>query len=225
MRSRSLGGIVLAFVALAALASHALADTPAPSATPAESAAPQPTVAGAGASAPSASAAVPAHPATGYGYSTKPAAGGATRRPVARTTARPAPAGAIATLPDFEMEADGSSRLCVELNQSVQVEERVAKGQLTYVLKGTHVTMRNNLNPLETVHFNTPAVRARLAPSGGDLLFIIELRTQASASWKITPAKDGTAILMVDFAKGSYLDPATPPPPAPRPSTSAAPRR
>lgn len=212
--SRLMWGSVLVAVALAPAA---FADAPAASSAPADSAAPV--------TPPSASvSAAPARPATGYGYSTRPAAA-AGARPVQRTAAaRPAaPSGPVATLPGFEMQSDGSSRLFVQLTQTVQVEERVAKGQLTYVLKGTHVTVHNNQNPLETVHFNTPVTRARLVPSGGDLLFVIELRAAATPTWKITPAKDGSAILMVDFPKGSYLG--APPPPAPPPSGSAAPRR
>jgi hypothetical protein len=103
------------------------------------------------------------------------------------------------------MQADGSSRLFVALTQTVQVEEHPAKGVLTYVLKGAHVALHNNTNPLVTVHFNTPVVRARLVPVGTDLHFIVELRAAVTATWKVTPGKDGTSLLMVDFPKGTYL--------------------
>jgi hypothetical protein len=132
----------------------------------------------------------------------------------------------VATLPGFEMEADGSSRLFVQLTQSVAIEERVAKGQITYVLKGAHVAVHNNQNPLETVHFNTPVVRARLVPSGGDLLFVIELRAQAAPVWKLVAAKDGSSILNVDFPKGAWLGaPAPSAPPAPSASAASRPAR
>ena len=218
MLSRLAWGSVLVAVALAPAA---FADAPpAGSAAPAGSgAAPEPSA--------SASATAAPRPATGYGYSrptARPAATGA--RPVQRTAVArpPVPSGPVATLPGFEMQADGSSRLFVQLTQTVQVEERAAKGQITYVLKGAHVSVHNNQNPLETVHFNTPVTRARLVPSGGDLLFVIELRAAATPTWKITAAKDGSAILMVEFPKGAYLG-TPPPPPAPPPSGSAAPRR
>ncbi len=125
------------------------------------------------------------------------------------------------------MEADGSSRLFVQLTQSVPIEERAAKSKTAYVLKGAHVSVHNNQNSLGTVHFNTPVVRARLVPSGADLLFIVELRAPATATWKLNAAKEGGAMLYVDFPKGTYLSAppaAPPPPPAPRPSASA-PRR
>ncbi len=243
MRSRLLWASVVA-AGVVALASRggvrlALADTPsAGSAAPATSAAPAGTVTAAGSAAPSATA--PPRPATGYGWSNHAPAGGArpaAARPVGRTAAaHPAPTGPVATLPGFEMEADGSSRLFVQLTQSVAIEERVAKGQITYVLKGAHVTVHNNQNPLETVHFNTPVVRARLVPSGGDLLFVIELRAAATPTWKLVAAKDGSSILNVDFPKGAWLGapappPASPPPapppsaPAPRAGASTPPKR
>lgn len=147
-------------------------------------------------------------PATGYGWGDpKPKAGpkGAVARPVARAVRPAPPTGPIATLPGFEMQADGSSRLFVALTQTVAVEEHKAQGVLTYVLKGAHVALHNNLNALVTVHFNTPVVRARLVPVGNDLHFIVELRAAVTPTWKVTPGKDGTSLVMVDFPKGSYL--------------------
>ena len=151
---------------------------------------------------------------TGYGYSdhtpraTTPARTGGLQvrsgvrahRPVV-----PAVAGPVATLPGFEMTAEGGSRLFVELSQAVQVDERKARGSLTYVLHGAHVTVHNNTNPLVTVHFNTPVASARLVQSGRDLLFVVSLRADASPTWKINPGKEGSSILTVDFPKGSYV--------------------
>jgi len=156
---------------------------------------------------------------TGYGYSDH------TARPPANQPPPPPPrgglqvrsgtrahrpvvpivAGPVATLPGFEMLAEGGSRLFVELSQAVQVDERKARGSLTYVLHGAHVTVHNNTNPLVTVHFNTPVASARLVPSGHDLLFIVSLRSDAAATWKINPGKEGSSVLTVDFPKGSYI--------------------
>jgi hypothetical protein len=151
---------------------------------------------------------------TGYGYSD--------HTPQARTPAHtgglqvrsgtrahhpvvPVTAGPVATLPGFEMLAEGGSRLFVELSQTVQVDERKVRGSVTYVLHGAHVTVHNNTNPLVTVHFNTPVASARLVPSGRDLLFVVSLRADASPTWKINPGKEGSSILTVDFPKGSYV--------------------
>jgi hypothetical protein len=111
----------------------------------------------------------------------------------------------VATLPGFEMLPDGGSRLFVEISKTVNVEERRSERVLTYILKGTRVVYRNNENSLVTVHFNTPVTRARLLPSGRDLLFSVDLRADASPAWKMVAETDGSATLQVDFAKGSFL--------------------
>jgi hypothetical protein len=156
--------------------------------------------------------------ATGYGYSDTPPprrTGGAAPR-ARRVAARPA--GPVATLPGFEMRGDGGSRLFVQLTQSVTVEEKRAAGTVTYVLKGAHVLKHNNQNALVTVHFNTPVSRARLVPQGGDLLFVVEMRANAQPTWKLEPAKDNSAVLTIDFAKGDFLGSG---PAAPQPEPNA----
>ena len=153
---------------------------------------------------------------TGYGYSdhtarppvtAPPKRGGLQVRSGTRAhhPVVPAAAGPVATLPGFEMLAEGGSRLFVELSQPVQVDERKVRGSLTYVLHGAHVTVHNNTNPLVTVHFNTPVASARLVPSGHDLLFVVSLRADATPTWKINPGKEGSSILTVDFPKGSWV--------------------
>ncbi len=140
-----------------------------------------------------------------------PAAGAATVpiASIARTTVTHAGkahyAGPIATLPGFEMLPDGGSRLFVEVSQSVGVEEKKTARALTYVLKGTRVAHRNNENALVTVHFNTPVARARLLPSGRDLLFSVDLRADAVPAWKVVSESDGSATLQIDFPRGSFL--------------------
>ena len=211
----------LAF-AQAAGPSTATPDAPPPSAT----AAPNTT----SAAAPSSSA---QHPATGYGWSatksSAPPSGGARGR---RWTGAPRSAAPDAILPGFETLGDGSSRLFVQLTKSVAIEEKKAPDAraITYVLKGARVHLHNNTNALVTVHFNTPVSRARLVPHGGDVLFVVELRANVAPTWKMTPAKDGTAILQIDFPRGDYLSgdaphSATPAPTATSPvgAASAAP--
>jgi hypothetical protein len=153
---------------------------------------------------------------TGYGYSdhtpqTQTQTPARTGRLQVRSGTRahhpvvPVTGGPVATLPGFEMLAEGGSRLFVELSQTVPVDERKVRGSVTYVLHGAHVTVHNNTNPLVTVHFNTPVASARLVPSGRDLLFVVSLRADASPTWKINPGKEGSSILTVDFPKGSYV--------------------
>ena len=150
---------------------------------------------------------------TGYGYSDHtartqtppPPRGLQVRSGVRHHPVVPVVAGPVATLPGFEMLAEGGSRLFVELSQTVPIDERKVHGSITYVLHGAHVTVHNNTNPLVTVHFNTPVASARLVPSGHDLLFVVSLRADATPTWKINPGKEGSSVLTVDFPKGSWI--------------------
>jgi hypothetical protein len=142
----------------------------------------------------------------GYSYADpKPAKGQPQPRAVHHPPAPAKHVGPVATLPGFETLGDGTTRVFVQLTESVPVEERKAKGTITYVLKGAHVTIHNNTNPLVTVHFNTPVNQARLKPAGNDLLLVIDLRAASTPAWKMTTAKEGGAILQVDFPKGTFL--------------------
>ena len=136
----------------------------------------------------------------GVSFQDKPAQ----RSPVARAVIRRS--GPLASFPGFEQLPDGGTRLFVQLNQSVPVEERRAQGSITYVLKGAHLRVHNDANPLVTVHFNTPVFRARLVPSGNDLLFILELRAAATPTFKLTDNQDRSATLQIDFPKGDFIN-------------------
>jgi hypothetical protein len=168
--------------------------------------------------APAASSAAPAGSLGSYAWSSTP------QKRVAGV--RRHAAGPEATLPGFESLADGSTRLFVQLTKTVPIEERKAKGSVTYVLKGAHVAIRNNTNALVTTHFNTPVSRARLVPHGADLFFVVELRANVAPVWKMVATKDNTAMLTIELPRGDYLGggpaPVSTTPAAPAPSASAA---
>jgi hypothetical protein len=92
------------------------------------------------------------------------------------------------------------------------------------VSKGAQVLQRNNRNALVTVHFNTPVSRARLVPAGRDLHFVLDMRADVAPTFKVTPAKDNSAILQIDFAKGDFLPAAGAEAPAPDPVDPNAPK-
>ncbi len=169
---------------------------PAPAAS-SEGAAPAPTTAG---TAPPAGSSAPVVPATGYGWSEKPTT---PKRHIRAVRAKPQTPDAI--MPGFEMLADGSSQLFVELSKPVPYDTKTSRGGIVYVLKGAHVDKRNNFNPLVTVHFNTPVTSARLVPHGKDLWFVIDLRASVQPSVTMDAAKDGGAVLRIGFPSGSYL--------------------
>jgi hypothetical protein len=129
-------------------------------------------------------------------------------KPVRRAkSARAAPhrAGPRATFPGFEQLADGASRFFVHISQSVPVEERRAAGSVTYVLRGAHLRVHNDAHALVTVHFNTPVFRARLVPQGNDLLFVLDMRSASTPTFKMQEGQDKSATLQIDFPKGEFL--------------------
>jgi hypothetical protein len=89
---------------------------------------------------------------------------------------------------------------------------RPGRGNITYVLKGAHLTRWNNTNPLVTVHFNTPVTEARLVPHGKDLWLVVDLRAAVQPSVSMDAPKEGGAVLNIDFAKGDYLPAGVAPP-------------
>jgi hypothetical protein len=177
----------------------------APATTAAASASPATPPAPEASSAP----AKPVVPATGYDWSTPKARPGV--RAHASHVARPKKNTPDAIMPGFETLPDGSTRLFVELSQPVPYDTKKAAGSITCVLKGAHVDRRNNYNPLVTVHFNTPVTSARLVPHGRDLWFIVELRANVVPTVAMDTAKEGTAMLRIEFPKGNFLPPASAP--------------
>ena len=219
-------GSVRSFVVPVGVTAIALASSLAFAQVPASTGAPPPPGGGAStAPAPTASAsAAPDKFTTGGGdvggftFTDKPAG-----RRAAAAAAAPSRVvrrgGPLATFPGFEQLNDGGSRLFVQLSQTVPVEQRVAAGSITYVLKGAHLRVHNDTNALVTVHFNTPVFRARLTPSGNDLLFVLELRSAATPTFKVQDNPDHTSTLQIDFAKGEFLGNDTMVAPEERPTT------
>lgn len=194
--ARSVGCLALVLVPVVAFAQGAAPSASAPAPPPP------------GGSAPPASSGTGAAPADNTPKSTGDI-GGATfsDKPVRHARRRSAPrrAGPRATFPGFEQLPDGGSRFFVHLSQSVPVEEHRAAGSLTYVLHGAHLRVRNDAHPLVTVHFNTPVFRARLTPRGKDLLFVLEMRSAAAATFKMNENQDKTSTLQIDFPKGDFI--------------------
>jgi hypothetical protein len=124
----------------------------------------------------------------------------AKRKPAAR------PRGPVVERPGFSLKEGGGSQLLVHVSERVPVEERREKHRLIYVLRGVSARTRNTLRPLETQHFRTPVLRAHLVPKGADLWFIVELRSDAAATWQLTDAADKSVTLTVDFAALSDAD-------------------
>src|SRR5262245_34045896 len=108
---------ICAALAVAPALAMAQGAGPAPTAAPGDAATAAPTDTGA---APAASSAAPVIPATGYGWTTKPTP----KHHVRAVRASKNAPGAI--MPGFEMNADGSSQLFVELTKPVQYDTKTS---------------------------------------------------------------------------------------------------
>jgi len=210
----------LMFVATWIVASPLAAQTAPPASPPATASAaaapataPSPAGRAAGdSSAPAAAPSPPPRPATGYAPASTPrkgvvrlGSGKGTKRVTKARVDRKAQSGAFVVEPGFELLEGGGSRFFVELGQAVPVEQRKAKGAMTFVLKGARNAFRNNENPLVTEHFNTPVRRAKLVPSGKDLLFVFDLREDVGATQRVVTTNEGHAMVQIDFGPGSFV--------------------
>ncbi|WP_437839616.1 hypothetical protein [Sorangium sp. So ce1153] len=157
-------------------------------------------------SAPAAPKAAPAPaktPAAGKPAVSAPRAGAPQRPARARKPkkkdAQPDVAGRpIATFPGFRMLPTGGSRVFVQIHGGkVDVAESKAAGRLVYRMKGAGAIQTNRF-PLVTSFFATPVNQVQLVDQGNDLDMVIELRTQADATYRVIETEQGI-VLQVDF--------------------------
>jgi hypothetical protein len=239
MNRRAVGPTVLAavvvLVAFAGATARAQQDTPPPappasaqpSASPANSVAPAaPASSGDAPAASGAPASTPKSAVMGYAYSEHARPAAATAAPVHHARMVRHAGEALATFTGFEMLADGGSRLFVQLDKTVEVEQAkdvevaprahgrkgkraaaAATNRLVFTFKGAELEHFNDSHSLETMHFNTPILRARLEPAGRNLRLVVVLRADATPTLKSVPAKDNGSIVQIDFPQGTYLPP------------------
>jgi len=146
-----------------------------------------------------------------------PARENAQRNPTQRAARKgKAQKGPIAYSPGFRMLPDGSSRVFVELNEKVTVQEIKSQGSISYVLTGVRVPTHNNRHTLMTHYFNTPVSGVRLVQGKDDARLVVDLRTPATATSRVVELTPGRwYALEVDFPAGAYVsdairDPAPP---------------
>lgn len=140
------------------------------------------------------------------------------------------------TFTGFDEHADGSSRLYVKLSHPVSVEPTFSGTHLEYALIGTRIPIKNNENPLITSHFGAQVVSARLVledhskgkgkkrgkvkaavpPVADAARLVIETREAVKPPYKMLRNSDGSAVLVIDFARPSKT-------PAPEPDVIAPP--
>ncbi|MCS6901481.1 MAG: hypothetical protein RMJ98_08210 [Myxococcales bacterium] len=138
------------------------------------------------------------------------------------------PEGPVATLLGFEALPGGSSRIYVELSESVTVTQHEAQGQIVFVLENAQIQTSNTENALELSYHNTPVLRAKLrrarldkqdkkARKGGrDVELLLEMKAEVKPMHRLVEGRKGTYRLEVEFpaGSGSGSDAPSPPPPS-----------
>ncbi|MBW2277293.1 MAG: hypothetical protein JRF63_07365 [Deltaproteobacteria bacterium] len=112
--------------------------------------------------------------------------------------------GTWVTWPGFIMLPDGSSRVFLQTTKPLEYKRADKKNRVTLKLKGAEVFLKNNRNPLVTIHFNTPVRRGYLTSRGGAVEFVLEMKVSATASIAQFADQDGYHYLFVDFPAGQY---------------------
>jgi hypothetical protein len=103
------------------------------------------------------------------------------------------------TFTGFHVFADGSSRIWVRLTHAVNVEQVSTRGKVTFVLKGAKVPGRNNKNPLNTSHFTSSVMSARLVATKSDTELVINLKQAVIPKHRVVARPDGTTSVQIDF--------------------------
>lgn len=118
--------------------------------------------------------------------------------------------GVVLSWPGFV--AEGGGRFFVQSNHPIVPTVQFLGDRVELTFPRARVHLANSVRWLETQHFNTPVVRARLERRRHDVVLVLHLRTPMQPS--VTQANSGNfAYTYVDFPAGSYL-----PAPAPTPA-------
>lgn len=107
----------------------------------------------------------------------------------------------IATLPTFEVLADGRSLVTVQVSGTTTATEQKAEGRLVYALKGVQVPARVNRMPLPTQNFETRVSQVQLeqTPDGANL--VIDLREPTADAQHTVSDLEGGTMLAVTIPK------------------------
>ena len=139
--------------------------------------------------------------ATGYegvspGTGTPPAARRLERRTGARAQA------SILTWPGFTAQAGGGSRFFVQTTAPVTTEVRTTADRVEVIFRNTRIHLANSRRWLETRHFETPVLRARLERRGRDMVLVMHLRGAATPTVSSGAGEGGFHFVYVDFPAG-----------------------
>ncbi len=127
----------------------------------------------------------------------------ASRAPGAPTNGCPGPGPAEATFAGFQPAENGGATVFVQLTDSVKVEVVQGKGEVTYVMKGATVVVRNNKNPLVATEFDSSVARVQLVPEKDAVRLVVRLKADVKPTHRV-----------VRQGRGAVLEVQVPPAPA-----------
>lgn len=107
-------------------------------------------------------------------------------------------ASAVLTWTGFE-RTDASSRVFFQLSTSVEPEISVEGMRVFVKLPRTSVKIRNNRRKLITKFFKTPVNEVKVSRTGKDVLVVLELRWEATPTWRFEAGPNGYTVLVMEF--------------------------
>ena len=129
---------------------------------------------------------------------------------------------AVLTWTGFQRK-QASSQVFFQLSASVEPDITVESGRVFIKLPRTAVKIRNNRRSLITKYFKTPINEVKVSRAGKDVLVVLELRWEATPSWRFEVGQNGYQVLIVEFPDAPNQDGGAPPaPPHPAPPAKAA---
>lgn len=106
------------------------------------------------------------------------------------------------TFSGFQTFPDGSSRLFVRLTGKPRLTKNTSERTVIFLMENTFVGVRNNKNPLDVSHFQTPLLRAQLVEKGADVQLVMQLRKAAKQvlmQHRFTERSDDSYSLQIDL--------------------------
>ncbi|MFO7566026.1 MAG: hypothetical protein R6X02_25505 [Enhygromyxa sp.] len=125
---------------------------------------------------------------------------------------------AVLTWTGFE-RGESSSRVFVQLSASVEPEISVEGTRVFVKLPRTSIKIKNNRRSLITKYFKTPVDEVKINRTGKDVLVVLELRWEATPSWRFEVGQNGYQVLVLEFPDGPSDSSRPPTPPSPTPPT------
>lgn len=131
---------------------------------------------------------------------------------------------AVLTWTGFERSENGS-RVFIQLSAAVEPEIAVEGMRVFVKLPRTSVKIKNNRRSLITKYFKTPVDEVKINRAGKDVLVVLELRFEATPSWRFEVGSNGYQVLVLEFpdAPAESERPSAPPSPQPPAKSSKSP--